>query len=156
MNDEQVPDVEEIKARLKAEIPVEEDAEMPPKGTPAEGDVAEALRRFGKQFAETLQAAWNSDQRREVEQEIREGVKHFGAEMEKVLHEAKVSPAGQKVQEEAADIKTSVEQGEFGRKAKSSIVQGLQWFSDELANLAQQLNPQGEADQAEKTPKDES
>jgi CHASE3 domain sensor protein len=156
MNDEQVPDVEEIKARLKAEIPVEEDAEMPPKGTPAEGDVAEALRRFGKQFAETLQAAWNSEQRREVEQEIREGVKHFGAEMEKVLHEAKVSPAGQKVQEEAADIKTSVEQGDFGRKAKSSIVQGLQWFSDELANLAQQLNPQGEADQAEKTPKDES
>jgi 23S rRNA pseudoU1915 N3-methylase RlmH len=156
MNDEQVPDVEEIKARLKAEIPVEEDAEMPPKGTPAEGDVAEALRRFGKQFAETLQAAWNSEQRREVEQEIREGVKHFGAEMEKVLHEAKVSPAGQKVQEEAADIKTSVEQGEFGRKAKSSIVQGLQWFSDELANLAQQLNPQGEADQAENTPKDES
>lgn len=156
MNDEQVPDVEEIKARLKAEIPVEEEAEMPPKGTPAEGDVAEALRRFGKQFAETLQAAWNSEQRREVEQEIREGVKHFGAEMEKVLHEAKVSPAGQKVQEEAADIKTSVEQGDFGRKAKSSIVQGLQWFSDELANLAQQLNPQGEADQAEKTPKDES
>ncbi|MEJ2749710.1 MAG: hypothetical protein P8183_17655 [Anaerolineae bacterium] len=145
MNDEQTPSVEEIKERLKVEIPVEE--EQPAKAE-TQRDFAEELKNLGKQFADTVQTAWNSEERQRVESEIREGVKSFANEVDKAIKEAKESPAAAKVKEEATEIKTKIETGDFGKKARDGLVQGLQWLSEELGKLAQQMTP------AEKSPED--
>ena len=142
MNTEEVPDVEEIKARLKEEIPVEDDSENLKHGGDSDSaNVDDALRNLGQQFARTFQTAWNSEQRLQVQKEIQQGVQHFAQEMEKVFQEAKESPAGQKARQEAAEAKANLEQGEFGQKARTSAVQGLHWLSEELGKLADQFSP---------------
>ncbi len=145
MSDEQVPSVEEIKERLKVEIPVEEEAV---KAETTSRDITGELKDLGRQFADTVQSAWNSEERQRVEGEIREGVKSFVGEVDKAIREAKESQAAAKVKEEAAEIKTKFESGELGRKTREGLVQGLQWLSEELGKLAGQFAP------VEKTPED--
>lgn len=141
MTEEREPNVEELKAEERIKIEIEE--EEPTKGGTGapRADVSDALRDLGRQFAETLQAAWDSQERREFEAEVKEGVRRFGDEVNKVFSEAKESPAAKKVKEEAQEVRGRVEKGDLGRKARSSMVEGLQRLSQELARLAEQFSP---------------
>ena len=146
MNDEPTPSVEEIKERLKVDIPVEEEAAK----AETRRDFADELKNLGRQFAETIQSAWRSEERQRVEAEIREGVKSFADEVDKAIREAKRSQAAAKLKEEAAEIKSRLETGDLGRKTRLGLVQGLQWLSEELGKLADQFAP------AEESPEDAS
>lgn len=151
MTEEREPSVEELKAEERIRIPVEEE-EAPGKGETGapRADVSDALRDLGRQFAETLERAWNSQERREFETEVKEGVRRFGDEVNKVFSEAKESPAARKVKEEAQEVRGRVESGELSRKARSSMVEGLQWLSQELARLAEQFSPPEEPSEDDK------
>lgn len=136
--------IDELKEQEKIEITIEEE-EVAAKKEEVKADVSDALRDLGRQFAETIQTAWNSQERREFESEVREGVERFADEVQKVFHEAKDSPAVKKVKEEANEAKVKVEQKDLSRKARASVVDGLQWLSQELNRLAEQFNPPEEA-----------
>ena len=145
MSDEQVPSVEEIKERLKIEIPVEEEVS---KADVPTSDVSAELKDLGRQFAETLRTAWNSEERQRIETEVREGVRSFANEVDKVIREARDSQAAARIKEEAEQVATKVESSDVGGKTRTVIVQGLQWLSEELGKLADQFTPtQGEADE---------
>ena len=148
MNEEQVPDVEEIKSRLGDEIPVDEEPAAYKTET-EQTDVVDELTNLGRQFGEALHSAWYSEERRRFESELREGVNSFVDEIDNAFREVKDSPAGQRAQDESARIKIEVESSEMSGKAKSSIASGLHWLSTELSNLADQFSPQ------EKSPEDD-
>lgn len=136
---EETPSVDELKAQEKeVKIVIEEEDVAGEKRAP---DVSDALRDLGRQFAETMQAAWNSQERRELEAEVREGVQYFSEEVQRVFQDAKKSPAAKRVKEEADEVKTRMESGEATRKARSGLVEGLRWLSGELEKLAQQFSP---------------
>ena len=139
MSDDQAPDIEEIKERI--EIPVEEDdieglkADEKSKGP----DVVEEFKNLGRQFAETIEGLWNSEERVRVETEVREGIHSFVDEVDKVIREAKGSATAEKVKGEAAEAKARVEGSDLGMRARDGIVQGLTWLSEELGKLADQF-----------------
>ena len=138
---EETPSVDELKAQEKEVKIVIEEEDVAAEEEKKKPDVSEALRDLGRQFAETMQAAWNSQERRELEAEVREGVQYFSEEVQRVFKEAKESPAAKRVKEEAEDVKTRVESGEVTHKARSGFVEGLRWLSRELEKLAQQFSP---------------
>ena len=138
MSDEQVPDVQEIKERMKVEIPVEEEVS---KADMQSVDVADELKDLGRQFADTLRTAWNSQERQRIENEIREGIKSFANELDKAISEAKDSQTAARVREEAEQVVNKVESTDVGRRVRSGLVQGLQWLSEELGRLADQFTP---------------
>jgi cell division protein ZapA (FtsZ GTPase activity inhibitor) len=139
MSDEQTPDVEEIKARLKVEIPFEE--EEPGGGKGDQPDLSAEFQKLGQQFAETIRTAWHSEERLKIETEIREGMKTVADEVSKALHEVKESEPAQKVKAEAGHLKEQVKSGEISAKARQNMAQGLNWLSQELAKLAAQFTP---------------
>lgn len=130
MSDE-TPSVEEIKDRLKIEV-----EEEPVKVEVSDTDIAGELKSLGRQFAETLQTAWNSEERQRIEGEVREGVKSFVSEVDRVLQNANSSEAATRIRNEASSVKNKVDSSEVGSKARSSFVQGLKWMSEELNKLA--------------------
>ena len=148
MSDEQNPDIEEIKERI--EIPIEDDdidslkADEKSMGP----DLMEEFKNLGRQFAETIEAAWNSEERVRVESEIREGVHSFVDEVDKVIRQAKNNEKTEKILNEAAGVKNRAESSDLGLKARDGIVQGLTWLSEEFGKLATQFTP------AEKSPED--
>ncbi|MFO7539606.1 MAG: hypothetical protein R6X32_16335, partial [Chloroflexota bacterium] len=139
----QLPSVDEIKSRLRSEIPIEEEVEAL-KAEEKSADIAAELQSLGRQVAETIQRAWNSEERQRMEKDVRVGVKSFVDEIDKVIREARDSQAAARLKEEATEAKTRVEKSDLGRKARGGFVQGLQWLSEELAKLADQFSPTGE------------
>ncbi len=149
MSEEETPDIEEIKATI--EIPVDEDDIDQIKGDEKANqgpDLVEEFQNLGRSFAEAFEAAWNSEERIRVEEEVRAGVESFASEVDKVIREAKNSPAGEKMMNEAGDVVSMVESSDFGRRALEGISQGLAWVSVEMAKMAEQLTP------PEKSPED--
>lgn len=140
MTEERPPDVEEIKARLGEEIPVDEDP-VDVKSSAKQSAIVDEFRNLGRQLGETLHTAWNSEERRQFESEMREGVQSFANELDKAFADLRESNAAQKARDEAAEIGSKIESGEIGQKAQSSVAQGLRWFSEELGKLANQFTP---------------
>jgi hypothetical protein len=150
MTEEHDPNIEDLKEEERIKIEIEEETPQDRAKKGPQPDVSDAFRDLGRQFAETIQSAWNSQERKEFEIEVREGVRRFGDEVNKVFTEAKDSPAAKKVKEEATEVRTRVESGEFSRKARGGVVDGLQWLSQELARLAEQFSPpEKEAEETE-------
>lgn len=139
MTEETTPSVEEIKARLKVEVPVEE--EEVTKADVQSPDVAEELREFGKQFADTIRTAWNSTERQRLETELRDGMRSFADEVDKAIQEIKTSPAADRVKTEAGQVREKVEASDVGHKARVGVAQGLQVLSEQLAKLAERFTP---------------
>lgn len=137
----------------EVEIKIEEDdidslkADEKSKGP----DLVEEFRNLGRQFAETVEAAWNSEERVRIEKEIREGVNSFVGEVDAVIQEAKSSDKAKKLADDAAGMKEKAESSDFGMKAREGIVQGLTWLSEEFGKLAEQFTP---ASPEEKSPED--
>ena len=150
MSDEQMTSVDEIKQeeRMKIEIPVEEEGTS---GAKPDTDIAEEFKRLGRQFADTLESMWNSEERRRMEAEIREGVRTFANEVDKVVRDARQSPAATRVKEEAVGVKERVESGDVTNRAREGVVQGLRWLSHELERLAEQFTPPAEKAAGEET-----
>lgn len=149
MSEDQTPDIEEIKAQI--EIPVEEDdvdqlkADEKASNGP---DLVAEFQTLGRTFAEAFETAWNSEDRKRVEEEVRAGVQSFASEVDKVVREAKASPTGERVKNEAGEVASKVESSDLGRRALEGISQGLDWMSVEMGKLAEQFTP------AEKSPED--
>jgi hypothetical protein len=139
MTEEPTPSVEEIKARLKVEVPVEE--EEVTKADVQSPDVAEELREFGKQFADTIRTAWNSAERQRLETELRDGMRSFADEVDKAIQEIKKSPAADRVKTEATQVREKVQTSDVGNKARTGVAQGLQVLSEQLAKLAERFTP---------------
>ena len=148
------PIVDQLKEdeRLKIDIPVEEDATGGAKTAHAHTDLMDEFKRLGRQFGDTLQSAFNSEEAKRMETELRAGMKTFADEVERVFREAKDSPTATRVKEEATVVKERVETGDMGRKAQEGIVGGLRWLSDELEKLANQFTPAQQQPPAEKQP----
>ena len=139
MTEETTPSVEVIKARLKVEVPVEE--EEVTKAEAQNPNVTEELREFGKQFADTIRSAWNSTERQRLETELRDGMRSFADEVDKAIQEIKKSPAAERVKTEAVNVREKVEASDVGNKARAGVASGLQALSEQLAKLAERFTP---------------
>lgn len=142
------PTIDELKEQIKLEIPVED--ETVHDGKQAEPDIVEEMKNLGRQFAEALRAAWNSQERQKIETEVREGLDMFVTELEKGFRELRDGQATQRAKQEVSQVKEKVEGAELGRKAKNAMADGLRWLSEEFNNLAAQFTP------TEKSPDNET
>lgn len=87
-------------------------------------DVVAELKRLGRQMGETLDAAWSSAERKQMENDIRVGARAFAEEFGRALGRARgASP------------------GDLTSKARRSAVEGLRWMSAELESLADRFTP---------------
>jgi hypothetical protein len=128
-------EISELKAeeRLKIEIP-EEDVAAKPESTTV--NVTEEFQKLGRQFANTLESAWNSEERQQVEGEVRAGLRSFVDEVDKIISDVKSNPTTEKVTGSAVDAKDRVGSSDVGQKAMAGIAGGLRWLGQELGTIA--------------------
>lgn len=125
--------------RLKIEIPVEDENNQ--EGKQAEADLIAEMKNLGRQFAEAIRAAWNSQERQKIEADVREGLDVFVSELEKGFKELRDSEAAKKAKQEVSQVKEKVDAADLGRKTKSTLAEGLRWLSEEFNSLASQFTP---------------
>lgn len=123
------------KETIKIEIEDVMDAEKEQKSTGEKVNIEEELKNLGKQFADTIKTAWNSEEVKKVEAQVREGVKKFSEEVSNIFSDAKDSKAGQKV----GDTVNKVDSTEAAQSMKKGVAQGLRWLSQELGKLSDSM-----------------
>ncbi len=150
--------VEEIKARLKVEVPgeevtIEEEVvviEVENESSP----LVDELSNMGRKFADTMKNGWNSQERAQIESDVREGFRSFANEVDKVFREIKSSPTTDRVRSEMSNVSSKIESEDITQKARIGFAKGLRWFSDELGKLAESINTDADvvAEPAVQTP----
>ena len=113
--------------------------------SPPDPGVEEELRNLGRRFADVLQAAWASEERHKVETEVREGMKRFSEELERVFERTRESPTAERVRTKLGSARGRAAESEAGRRTREAVAQGLHRLSEELARLAERFTPR-EAD----------
>lgn len=129
---------EPIKIEIEDVTAAEEEQKAKSSGTV---NLEEELKNLGRQFADTIQTAWNSEEVKKIETEVRAGVKKFAEEVSNVFNDAKESKAGQKVGETVNKVDAS----DTAQSVKAGLAQGLRWLSQELGKLSDSMTVEEKA-----------
>lgn len=112
--------------------------------TPSSGDqLVEELGRLGRKLAEVLETAWNSDQRREIEQDLRKGLSRVAESLEAGLQTVSEKEETRRVldkAETAADnLGDKARRSEVANELAVGLTKGLHALGDQLDRLAQEM-----------------
>ena len=142
MSEQEMPsseDVEAMKERLKAAA---DDATESAQEAAGDGqdNLTEQLRNLGAQFSETIEKAWNSEEREKFEANVKEGLKQFGSEVEKGINRVRENERASRAMDGTADFANRLNNSDKGLRARSAFAQGLRKLSEGLGDLAEKFS----------------
>jgi hypothetical protein len=105
------------------------------------GDVARELQELGRNLANILKDAWDSEERRRLHDEIREGMSDLSSTVDKAVSEFRESPTGQRMKEDIRDFKERVRAGEVDQKIRNEILTALKTVNQELERATRKTPP---------------
>jgi len=97
-----------------------------------EGDLAEEFRLLGKNLVDALRLAWDSPERKKLQDEIETGLVDVAAALKNEADEFGASASGQQIKEEIDDLRHRWESGETETKARQELKNAIRLANDEL------------------------
>jgi phosphoenolpyruvate carboxylase len=104
-------------------------------------DIGEQLNELGKNLRESLRTAWESDDRRKLQQEIEFGLTNLRESLNQAASDFTNSQAGQNLKEDVKDLHERWQTGEVGSKVRSEIADALRMVNKELQKTYQKSQP---------------
>jgi hypothetical protein len=104
-------------------------------------DIGEQLNELGKNLRETLRTAWESDDRRKLQQEIETGLTNLRDSLNQAAKDFTNSQAGQNLKEDVKDLHDRWQTGEVGSKVRSEVAEALRTVNKELQKTYQKSQP---------------
>lgn len=98
-------------------------------------DLGDEFRNLGNNLKNIFQNAWESAERKKLQQDIESGISELGKSLNQAVTEIKESPAGQQFKEDARDLHQRVRTGEFESKARSELLSVLHQINEELRKV---------------------
>lgn len=97
-----------------------------------EGDLAEEFRQLGKNLVDTLRMAWDSPERKKLQDEIESGLVEVAASLKKEADEFSTTAPGQHIKQEFDDLHRRWESGETETKARQELMNAIRLANSEL------------------------
>lgn len=113
---------------------------------PNEENLANALHRLGENLVQTLQAAWESPERKKLQQEIEEGLNDITQTVERQVEDFKQSPTAQQLKADIDDLRERVRRGEAEAQLRQELLRAIQTINTELEKAAARLRKVASAD----------
>jgi hypothetical protein len=104
-----------------------------------EDNLTDEFRSLGRNLLNTLQAAWDRPERKNLSQEIETGLTELINTLKDEAGNLASSPTGQKVKTEAEDLRQRVQTGEVDTAVRSELLKALQTVNAELAKAVSRL-----------------
>jgi signal recognition particle GTPase len=95
-------------------------------------DIGEQLKELGKNLREALRTAWESEERRKIQQEIEAGLINLRDSLNEAASDFSKSDRGQALKEEVRDFNERLKSGEVSAKVRTEITEALRKVNDEL------------------------
>lgn len=102
-------------------------------------DLASQFREMGDNLKNILQTAWASEEAQKLRQDIKNGLTEVGKAANDAVDEFNTSEAGQRIKEEAQEVKARVASGEIENKARQEISKVLHTINAELQKAIDQI-----------------
>jgi hypothetical protein len=115
----------------------------------SENKIADELLQIGKNLTEVVKAAWESQERRRLQQEIASGLSELSELLRKEAEHAKASPTGQRIRSSAEDLKERIRMGQAESRAREEILSALRATNDQLRKVIDYLSKERETGHGE-------
>src|SRR4030042_2982447 len=104
-------------------------------------DIGEQLKELGKNLREALVTAWESEERRKLQQEIEVGLANLRDSLNEAAKDFSGSDTGQNLKEDVQDLRERWRSGEVGSKVRTEITEALRTVNDELQKATRKNPP---------------
>lgn len=106
---------------------------------PDEESLTSALHKLGENLLQTLQAAWDSPERKKLQQEIEDGLNDITQTVERQVEDFKQSPTGEQLKADIDDLRERVRSGEAEAQLRQELLKALQTINTELEKASARL-----------------
>jgi len=103
--------------------------------------ITDELSKLGKQMADAIKAAWESDDRKKLQAEITEGLQKFGDEVAEALDKAGQSDTAKELRVKAEKVTADMREKGVVEDVRKGIISGLDVLNKELGRLVEKLEP---------------
>ncbi len=103
--------------------------------------ITDELGKLGKQMADAIKAAWESDDRKKLQAEITEGLQKFGDEVAEALDKAGQSDTAKDLRVKAEKVSADMREKGVVEDVRKGIISGLDALNKELGKLVEKLEP---------------
>jgi len=110
------------------------------------GDLADEFRNLGENLKTFFQSAWESEERKKLQQEIEAGMAELGKSLTQAASEFKEGPAGQQLKTDFQDLHARVRSGDVENKIRTELLSVLRTVNTELERA---FSPKPPPDSAE-------
>lgn len=108
------------------------------------------LDRLGKQVAEAINKAWESEDRKKLQAEVTSGLDSFGAQVSEAMQKASESEAASQIRDQTEKVVAQVRGSDVTGEVRKGLIAGLEALNRELGKLVERLEvpPQAPAPSA--------
>jgi gas vesicle protein len=103
--------------------------------------ISDQLNELGKNLRDALHAAWSSDERRKLQQEIEEGMASLGATLSQAAKDFSSTTTGKTITEDVKDLQQRWKTGEVSSKVHSDVMDALRRVNEELQKATRNNPP---------------
>ncbi|PKO23190.1 MAG: hypothetical protein CVU38_05385 [Chloroflexi bacterium HGW-Chloroflexi-1] len=107
-----------------------------------ERSIVDELSKLGKQVADAIKAAWESEDRKKLQTEITDGLQQFGNQVSEAVDKAGESKAATQIRERAEKVVTEVRESDVVDDVRKGLLTGLDAINKELGKLLEKLEAQ--------------
>ena len=119
-------------------------------------DLASELHQLGKNLKASLQSAWESEERKKVQEDIEHGLIDLGQLLQDAATEFESNRVGQEIRANVADFRSRLESGEVETRVRKDLLTALQAINAELDKFKDQWpRPEAGSDTSEEETTDE-
>jgi hypothetical protein len=103
--------------------------------TPSEDKLAEEFRNLGKNLVDAFRTAWETPERKKLQQDIESGLNELGNTLKEEYDTFSESPTGQRLKADVEDMRERVRTGEAETKVRNDLLVALRTVNDELQKV---------------------
>ena len=134
--------------------------ESAPQPEQRKDEIVEELSQLAESFGRAVKAAWNSEQRHQLETDLNRGLRSLVDNVESILKQFNESEPGQELKEQAGKVVEKVRTSKVTAELKEGLTKGLQTVAAEMQEFAQDLEKKqaqrGKSDGAQDIPVEKS
>ena len=106
-------------------------------------ELIDELTRLGQKFVEVVEVAWNSEQRKKIEEDLRTGLVSVAGTLEEGFKKVSSSKEAQEAVNAAEDVAEKVRSSKLAVELSDALAQGLRTLSEQMDKLSAEMKQKG-------------
>ena len=108
-------------------------------GDAEEKSISSELARLGKQVADAIAQAWESEDRKKLQAEVTAGLETFGDQVSDAMRKASESDAANQLRDQTEQVAARVRESDVTAEVRRGLISGLEILNRELGKLVERL-----------------